>query len=253
MKYKFVRKGKTLSSEDIKGTMDFDKMAAGSGLLTGSKMASAVLKGASLGKVALISVIIIGIVATSSYLANPEYTEAQFNDLILNQFMPKEKQEEVKSNVNPEPSTKTSIPVNPIDEVVDEEEPEISIVEEEDAEEQRANSLLLYEDLLVRAKPLPTTKIFLNYIDKELEYPVEALSDSIEGYVEVFFKVNKRGETEDFKISKSLGEAFDNEAIRVIKNYRNWKPAVYLGEAQEDFLKLKVTFTLQTNHSSGNH
>lgn len=87
----------------------------------------------------------------------------------------------------------------------------------------------------------------MQFVDRELEYPKELLDDSIEGFVEVRFKVNRKGETEDFKISKSLGRYFDEEAIRVIKQYKNWKPATYSGEAQEDFLKLKVTFTLDSN------
>ncbi|NVJ45649.1 MAG: TonB family protein [Cytophagia bacterium] len=252
MKYRFIKEGKSPTSEEIKGAMDFDEVTDRAGTLVGVSLASSVLKGFSVGRAIIFSVAVIAVVASVSYVANPEYTEAQFNHLIVEPLSTWEwestpKQTTENSNFEPtvKPFEEDSLVINSKTE-----EPLLETESEaidEAAEEERANSLLLYEDLLVRAKPLPTTKIFLQYIDKELEYPLEALNDSIEGYVEVFFKVNERGETEDFKISKSLGEAFDNEAIRVIKNYRNWKPAVYLGEAQEDFLKLKVTFTLQHN------
>lgn len=254
MKYRFIKKGESPSSEEIKGTMDFDEVTDRAGALAGVSLTSSVMKGFSVGRAIVFSMAVIAVVASVSYVANPEYTEAQFNHLIVEplstwewESTPKQTTENSDFEPTLEPSEEDSlVNNNEIEETLSESEMEAI---EEKAEEERANSLLLYEDLLVRAKPLPTTKIFLQYIDKELEYPTEALKDSIEGYVEVFFKVNEKGETEDFKISKSLGEAFDNEAIRVIKNYRNWKPAVYLGEAQEDFLKLKVTFTLQHNSS----
>lgn len=253
MKYRFIKKEeKSLTSEEIKSTMDFDEVTDRAGAFVGVSLTSSVFKGISVGRAIIFSVAVIAVVASVSYVANPEYTEAQFNHLIVEPLSTWESTpKQTKESSDFEPTVKPIVE----DVVVADSETEEPLLEsgseiiDEEAEEERANSLLLYEDLLVRAKPLPTTKIFLQYIDKELEYPIEALNDSIEGYVEVFFKVNEKGETEDFKISKSLGEAFDNEAIRVIKNYRNWKPAVYLGEAQEDFLKLKVTFTLQHNNT----
>ena len=53
---------------------------------------------------------------------------------------------------------------------------------------------------------------------------MEHLEDPIEGKVAVRFTVNEEGRAVNFKIKKSFGQLFGNEAIRLLKKYQNWQP-----------------------------
>jgi TonB family protein len=82
-------------------------------------------------------------------------------------------------------------------------------------------SLFAYVD----AEPVDGIENLYEYFDLNLKYPVEALTDSIEGSVVVRFTVTEEGKIDNIIIQKSLGDAFDIEAIRLIENMPPWKPA----------------------------
>lgn len=77
----------------------------------------------------------------------------------------------------------------------------------------------------VDAEPVDGIENLYEYFDLNLKYPVEALTDSIEGSVVVRFTVTEEGKIDNIIIQKSLGDAFDIEAIRLIENMPPWKPA----------------------------
>lgn len=77
----------------------------------------------------------------------------------------------------------------------------------------------------VDAEPVGGIENLYEYFDLNLKYPVEALTDSIEGSVVVRFTVTEEGKIDNVIIQKSLGDAFDIEAIRLIENMPPWKPA----------------------------
>nr|WP_236017487.1 energy transducer TonB [Roseivirga sp. E12] len=111
------------------------------------------------------------------------------------------------------------------------------------------------EDIIVEARPLPDFQTFKDFVDRELKYPVDPIGvgineeteekEALEGYVEVFWTINKEGKAENFKIRKSMGQAFDNEAIRVLKLYQNWQPASFNGSAVDSNLRFKVNFRVK--------
>ena len=65
---------------------------------------------------------------------------------------------------------------------------------------------------------------FYTYLKANVRYP-EEVTDSIEGRVNVKFTVNEDGSISDITIVQSLGEAFDQEAIRLVNEMPAWKPA----------------------------
>lgn len=89
------------------------------------------------------------------------------------------------------------------------------------------------------------------YFDHELTYPQSALKDSIQGVVTVGFAVNAEGKADDIRIENSLGKAFDDEVLRVIRNMPAWKPAYYNGKLVKSRVSLPLTFQL-TKVSSQN-
>lgn len=77
------------------------------------------------------------------------------------------------------------------------------------------------------------------YLEENLQYP-EGQNKS--GEVIVAFLVNSDSTLSDFKIVKSLGEQFDQEAIRTIKEGPKWVPALENGEPISREVKIEVKF-----------
>ncbi|MEL7144772.1 MAG: TonB family protein [Bacteroidota bacterium] len=76
------------------------------------------------------------------------------------------------------------------------------------------------------ASPVVGFDSLYRYLRESLIYPVEPPGDTIQGVVEIMFLVGNEGQITDPKVMTSLGEAFDKEALRVIKNMPPWTPAM---------------------------
>lgn len=94
------------------------------------------------------------------------------------------------------------------------------------------------------AAPVDGYPSLYTYFDKELKYPA-APTDSIQGIVTVSFAITKAGTPDFIKIENSLGEAFDAECIRVIKNMPPWKPATMYGKPVQTRLSIPLTFKIK--------
>jgi TonB family protein len=99
-------------------------------------------------------------------------------------------------------------------------------------------------DVYTEAEPLSGYPDLYAYFQKELTYPVEALKDSTEGIVSVSFVIGRSGKPEQIKIQNSLGTAFDSEAIRVISNMPEWKPASLNGKPVPARISMPLTFQI---------
>jgi len=246
VKYSFGRKGKEISSDRIKSKMDFDQVARSADgfkpekiSLNGLNSAWYISGGPKLAMVASLVVLLS--------IGGPFLVRSEFNLF------------ESWSFIEPDASFEITIDtasIAPIVVVTQEDlidyDPSRAIridnttlasgtTELEALREEAVKS----EDVLVRAYPLPDLPTFLASIDQELVYPKETRADSIEGYVKIFFKVNKEGKPENFKIVNSLGEQFDQEAIRVLANHDKWEPATFNGQAVDSYFTIKVLFEIQ--------
>ncbi len=92
------------------------------------------------------------------------------------------------------------------------------------------------------AQPTISPEDYLEYINKNLKKPKQAIENQIVGSVVVEFKVNKEGKLSDFKIIKSLGYSCDEEAIRVIKEGPTWMPKVSGAEPRRQRVRQEVNF-----------
>lgn len=81
----------------------------------------------------------------------------------------------------------------------------------------------------------------VNYLRKNIQYPKKAIEKGNEGKVIVSFVVNKKGETTGIKVTQSVSEELDNEAIRLIKNMPRWIPG------KQDGFPVSVSFNLPLN------
>jgi TonB family protein len=92
------------------------------------------------------------------------------------------------------------------------------------------------------AQPSVSPDEYLEYLQKNLKKPKQAIENQIVGTVEVEFKVNKKGELSDFKITKSLGYGCDEEAIRLIREGPKWLPKTQGGYTGRQRVRQVVNF-----------
>ncbi|OAV67794.1 hypothetical protein Barb6_02247 [Bacteroidales bacterium Barb6] len=65
-----------------------------------------------------------------------------------------------------------------------------------------------------------------DYIKNNINYPQNALIDSIEGTVYVYFNIDETGLTKDHKILRGIRCDLDNEALRICEQITFEKPAM---------------------------
>ena len=82
-----------------------------------------------------------------------------------------------------------------------------------------------------------------NYLEETMKWPnVEA---DVQGRVIVSFTVGKDGSLNDIKVERSLHPAFDEEALRVVKNMPKWIPGTQNGVIVEQKFFFPLNFRLK--------
>ncbi len=85
---------------------------------------------------------------------------------------------------------------------------------------------------------------FYRHIGDNIRYPSEARQAGIEGKVFVQFVVDEYGEITQTEILKGIGEACDQEALRVLQESPEWLPGTTDGQAVNVRMVLPITFKL---------
>ena len=240
MKFKFVNKAKDLNPADIQAKMNFGKVAQSAKALSSVKLTTGMLK---LGSGTITTVVASSAVVLTTVIG------FSYPKLFKSKSVEKAPVEQI---AEPLEETGVSDPIAVQEEMADlpksepEEKETIEVIKEGAPEEILNNNVEIHnsvaENIFIRPKPLPDVPAFYAFIDKELRYPIEHLKNPIAGNVEVRFTINKEGKAIDFKIKKSLGDAFNNEAIRVLKKYQNWQPASLNGEAVDYNMDISIRF-----------
>ena len=83
----------------------------------------------------------------------------------------------------------------------------------------------------------------VEYLSKNIKFPKEKEKENVRARVVASFTVEKDGSITDAKIVKSQGEAFDNEALRVINGMPKWIPGTQNGKAVCVKYTLPITFS----------
>lgn len=81
----------------------------------------------------------------------------------------------------------------------------------------------------------------VEYLSKNIKFPKE--KEDVKVRVVTSFTVEKDGSITDAKIVRSQGEAFDNEALRVINGMPKWIPGMQNGKAVSVKYILPITFS----------
>jgi len=88
-------------------------------------------------------------------------------------------------------------------------------------------------------------KALLEFLSKNIKYPVEAQKKGLQGRVVVGFVVEKDGSLSDVKTAKSVDPLLDQEAMRVVKSMPKWLPGRQKGKAVR--VKFNVPISYQLN------
>jgi TonB family protein len=100
-----------------------------------------------------------------------------------------------------------------------------------------------YKVVEVRPEPKKGIMDFYKHVSKNFRTPeIKGLS----GKIIIGFTVDKNGEIIDPKILKSIGYGTDEEAIKVVTNYKNFAPGEVRG------IKVRCTFSLPISIQSAN-
>lgn len=83
----------------------------------------------------------------------------------------------------------------------------------------------------------------VEYLSKNIKFPKEKEKENVRARVVASFTVDKDGSITDAKIVRSQGEAFDNEALRVINGMPKWIPGTQNGKAVSVKYILPITFS----------
>lgn len=83
------------------------------------------------------------------------------------------------------------------------------------------------------------------WLSKNINYPVIAQENNIQGRVTCQFVVGRNGEIEDVRVVRGVDPSLDKEAIRVIKSMPKWIPGKQGGNAVKVRYTLPVQFKLQ--------
>ncbi|MDA3614533.1 energy transducer TonB [Polluticaenibacter yanchengensis] len=82
------------------------------------------------------------------------------------------------------------------------------------------------------------------FLERNLDYPEGAEESGIQGDVWVQFIVDKEGNISEITALNDLGGGLAEEAIRIIKRSKKWKPAEYNGKKVTYRQKQKITFRI---------
>lgn len=87
---------------------------------------------------------------------------------------------------------------------------------------------------------------FLNkWVYDYIRYPKSAIDAGIQGRVIVEFIIEKNGEVSSVEVTKSVDDALDAEAVKVVKASPKWKPGIKGGEPVRVKIAVPIEFKLK--------
>ena len=85
----------------------------------------------------------------------------------------------------------------------------------------------------------------MEYLAKNIKYPVQAQKKGIEGRVTVRFIVEKDGSISNVTVVRHIHPLLDKEAVRVIKAMPKWSPGMLNGKPVRVKFNIPVAFRLK--------
>tara|TARA_R110001592_G_scaffold33985_5_gene117149 strand:+ start:70 stop:744 length:675 start_codon:yes stop_codon:yes gene_type:complete len=83
------------------------------------------------------------------------------------------------------------------------------------------------------------------FLNKNFQYPRQAVKMRIEGTVHLSFVVDSNGVISDIVVTRGIGGGCDEEAIRVLKSSPKWSPGRQRGVAVKSRMAIQIKFGLK--------
>lgn len=167
-----------------------------------------------------------------------------------------QKVENLSEKVEQESEAFSSVSDNPVVRAVDETARVAAVKVQEEKALEEASSLSMASDTAETksGKEFPCIPetfpqfpgghiALVEYLSKNIKFPKEKEKENVRARVVASFTVDKDGSITDAKIVRSQGEAFDNEALRVINGMPKWIPGTQNGKAVSVKYTLPITFS----------
>ncbi len=240
-------KSPSVSKEEIESYMDFEAVLDQSGK-TKRIISNQMIKGSLI----LIGIILFGVVLY--HFTQSENNTPSTEALISHSQKVVELKETNHSKIIEElplkePVTNHSIPAKSLEEEKNTNQRDIN---KEGKEESKTIVKAEKQDVTIEptyiyaeAEPVEGLTYLYAYFRENLTYPDELRKDSIEGVVLISFVILKDSTVGSVKVVQSLGEKFDNEAVRVINNMPKWAPATINSTPVSSRLSIPLTFNIE--------
>ena len=88
----------------------------------------------------------------------------------------------------------------------------------------------------------------MKFIEKNIHYPQDAIEAGFEGRVVVKFTVTKSGSICNISIVESVCKSLDEEAVRIVKSFPEFTPAMRGKEPVDECLTVPVVFKLPSEN-----
>lgn len=169
-----------------------------------------------------------------------------------------QKVENLSEKVEQESEAFSSVSDNPVVRAVGETARVAVVKVQEDKALEEASSMPMAKDTaeVKTGKKMPCTDnpemfprfpgghiALFEYLSKNIKFPKSKENEDVKVRVVTTFTVEKDGSITDAKIVRSQGEAFDNEALRVINGMPKWIPGMQNGKAVSVKYTLPITFS----------
>ncbi len=96
-------------------------------------------------------------------------------------------------------------------------------------------------DLDAMPEPIGGEKAWAKFLNKNLRFPYEAQQAGVSGRVILSFIIEKDGSLSNIIVERAAGNGFDEEALRVLKLAKAWKPGMQNG------LPVRVKYDIPIN------
>ena len=169
-----------------------------------------------------------------------------------------QKVENLSEKVEQESEAFSSVSDNPVVRAVGETARVAAVKVQEDKALEEASSMAMAKDTAEAktGKKMPCTDnpemfpqfpgghiALFEYLSKNIKFPKSKENEDVKVRVVTTFTVEKDGSITHAKIVRSQGEAFDNEALRVINGMPKWIPGTQNGKAVSVKYTLPITFS----------
>lgn len=85
----------------------------------------------------------------------------------------------------------------------------------------------------------------IKYIEKNIQYPVIAQENGIQGRVSCSFVINADGSIENTEVIRGVDPSLDKEALRLISTMPKWEPGIQRGKKVRVKYTVPVTFKME--------